>query len=568
MKRQEMLHQPYRKQLGSRLAQRWFLLVVALTGTFLAILNAFSVTVALPAIQADLHMRLTETSLVLTVYTLVYAVALLAGGRLGDYYGHKRLFIIGMSSFIVTSTLCGLATTTPLLILGRSLQGLSAALIIPQVLSLIQIYFAPLERGTALGLYGLVIGMAAIVGQVIGGWSISANVLNLSWRSVFLLNLPCGLCALIAAHLGMPKSHVPRITQPDFVGASLVSISLALLMAPLIIGSALGWSVWFVGMLLLALPLFGLFLLHQHRRRVRGGIPFIMFSIFRIPTFTLGLLMVFVFYAGNAALFFTLTLYLQRGVGLSALDAGLAFLPLGGGFAAAALVAGHAVPRFGVRLVQGGALILIVGYGWISVTLPQFVLMSHQSMLVPQLLLTGIGMGLVSGALTHLVLADIPADNVGAAAGVLTTVTQLTSAFGVALIGVILTHALIQRAHDTLINSERAFQHAIQQVTKQPGVANTVIGMMHECVHQQVEEFNRSYDQYACLGPHDAISRDAAAQVRLILEEHVTHVITKSYVSAFGESLWWNMASALVTLLLALLYTTWAWSRAAKMHAD
>jgi MFS family permease len=200
----------------------WPCLVVLLLGAFMAILDAFVVNVALPSIQHRLHASPAAIQLVVAGYQLAYATALVAGSRLGDLHGRRRLFIVGMAVFAAGSLGCGLAPTSTALVAFRLVQGLGAAAMFPQVLSLLRSVIPTSRQPLAFGALGVVLGSAAVVGQVLGGWLVSANIAGLAWRSVFLINLPVGLATIVAARRPVPESRVPDAQRPDLVGSGLL----------------------------------------------------------------------------------------------------------------------------------------------------------------------------------------------------------------------------------------------------------------------------------------------------------------------------------------------------------
>src|SRR5215472_5484620 len=224
--------------------RRWPALWCVLTAAFMVLLDISIVNVAIPSIQQNLHASFGEVQLVLAGYALAYAVLLITGGRLGDIYGRKRMFMLGMGGFVVASALCGLAQNPTMLVTSRVLQGLMAALMYPQVLSVIQVLFPPRERGKAFGIFGAIIGLATISGPLAGGLIIRDDLSGGAWRWIFLVNLPIGIAALSAAWRVLPESRAPQATRLDLWGVGIVTAGLGLLVYPLVEGRDLGWPVW------------------------------------------------------------------------------------------------------------------------------------------------------------------------------------------------------------------------------------------------------------------------------------------------------------------------------------
>jgi len=255
---------------------RWLMLAIVLAATLIAVLDTFIVNVAIPSIEHELHASFAQIQLIVAGYTLSYAVLLVTGGRLGDLYGRKRLFLLGVGGFTVCSALCGFAPNTVLLIIFRVLQGGAAALMYPQVLSFIQVTFEPTERPRAFGYYTAVNGLGSILGQVLGGFLLAANLFHLGWRSIFLVNVPIGLFALLAAFPLLRESRRAEAGNRDAGGVVLLICSLFLLVFPLVEGGNAGWPLWAVICLVLAVPFFSLFLpmssrsLNRERLRSSG----------------------------------------------------------------------------------------------------------------------------------------------------------------------------------------------------------------------------------------------------------------------------------------------------------
>lgn len=422
--------------------RHWWTLVVILAATFMAILDNNIVNVAIPSIERELHTSFAQVELVIAAYALAYAVMLVTGGRLGDLYGRKRLFQSGMLAFTLASLLCGIAPNANMLIGARILQGLAASLMMPQVMSLIQVNFSAKERVIAFGFYGATIGLASIAGQIVGGFLISSNAFGLGWRNVFLVNVPIGIIAVLAALPLIHETSTDAARRLDLVGVGLLTVALFLLVYPLLEGRDAGWPVWTFVCLILAVPMLVLFLWYEHRLTRAGGAPLLTLSLFKERGFALGMITILVFYSGNPALYFVLALYLQLGLGFSALAAGLTFVPLSLSFAISSLLSPRLMPLIGAWLVRGGAIIAIVGELLLLFLVQQAgTVVQGQQLLIP-LVVMGVGQGMVLAPLIPMILAGIQVQHAGAASGVLTTTMQIAGALGVAIIGIIFFTAL------------------------------------------------------------------------------------------------------------------------------
>ncbi len=433
-------------------ARRWLTLALVLCGTFMTLFDLFVINVAIPTMQRDLRANFAQIQFVIAGYALAYATTLITGGRLGDIYGRKRLFMLGMAGFTVASALCGLAPAPSFLIAARVLQGLAAAAMTPQVLAIIQVTFPPTDRGRALGIYGAVLGVGGLAGQVLGGLLIRADLFGLSWRPVFLVNLPVGIVALIAARSLLAESRSATAPRLDPGGVAILTGGLFLLTFPLVEGRDAGWPAWTWACLLASVPVIGSFVLFERRVTARGGTPLVVLRLFRSRPFVAGLCAILLFNAGTAAFFFTLALYLQVGLHFSALAAGLTLGPGAIGFFVGATLGVRLIPRLGSRLVAGG-------YALTSLTMAASALVVLRAPETPPLplmalifLIQGFGAGSAAPAVIGLVLAGIARDDVGSASGVLVTFQQIGTAMGVAVIGVVLFGVLA--AHAAAVSGE------------------------------------------------------------------------------------------------------------------
>jgi EmrB/QacA subfamily drug resistance transporter len=419
------------------LAGRWAPLPVVLAGTFMVVLDFFVVNVALPSMQGDLHASNGAIEWVVAGYALTSAVLLITAGRLGDQYGRRRVFTIGLGLFTLASAACGLATTAELLVLARLLQGAAAAILMPNVLSIIGVAYTGSDRARALTAYGLVMGLAAAGGQLIGGLLVQADIAGLGWRTCFLINIPIGLAALALAPKVVPESRNPQAGRLDVTGTLLVTLGLTAVVLPLVEGRQHGWPAWTWISLALAPVILGAFVAHQRRLASRGGTPMLDTSLFAQRSFSAGLLTQFTFWGGQASFFLVLALYLQAGRGLSAMNAGLVFTILAASYLAASMASEYLLARFGPRILAAGALTLALGHALLLAAVGEIGVGGSVVPLVPGLLVIGAGMGLVIAPLTTTILSGVDPQRAGAASGMLATTQNVGNALGVAVTGVI-----------------------------------------------------------------------------------------------------------------------------------
>ena len=409
-------------------------LPVVLAGTFMVVLDFFIVNVALPAMQAGLHASSTAIEWVVAGYALTTAVLLITAGRLGDRYGRRRTFSAGLAVFTLASLLCGVAGSASELIGARLLQGAGGALLMPNVLAIINVSYTGAQRVRALSLYGLIMGVAAAGGQLLGGALIALDPGGAGWRVCFLVNVPVGALALAAAPRAVPESRDPQAVSLDVTGAALVTAGLTAIVLPLVQGRSAGWPVWTWVSFALAPVCAVVFARHQRGRAARGLTCLIEPSLVAIRPLRRGLVVQLVFWSGQASYFLVLALYLQQGRGLTPLQAGLMFTVLAVSYLAVSLYSANLALRHGRRVLVAAGLCLAAGHGLVAAAVGL-----HGSVLelAPGLLAAGAGMGLAIAPLTTLILSTAPAEHAGGASGLLGTTQQVGAAIGVAAIGAI-----------------------------------------------------------------------------------------------------------------------------------
>jgi EmrB/QacA subfamily drug resistance transporter len=417
--------------------RRWMMLPVILSATFMALFDFFIVNVAAPSLQKDLNAGQAALELIVGGYAFTYASGMVTGGRLGDLLGYRRLFVGGMAAFTLASLLCGLAQTPSELIAARLLQGLTGAAMVPQVLALITATFPAEERPRAMSWFGVTAGVGAVAGQVLGGLLLDADLFGLGWRVIFLINVPVGVVALVFALRLLPHHRSERRPRLDPLGVFGISGALALALVPLILGRGEGWPAWTWISLAASVPVLLATLRWEIRLTRRGGEPLLDLTLFRSRSFAAGLPVNVAFMAFFASFMFVLTLLLQGGLRLSALEAGLTFTPLGVLFSVTSVLGRSLVARYGLRVMTAGA--TISGFGLLILIGELQELgggITPAWLLIPTALV-GLGNGLVLPTLIGAVLTGIRPEHGGAAAGVLTTTQQFASAAGVAVLGAV-----------------------------------------------------------------------------------------------------------------------------------
>ncbi|GAA1368932.1 hypothetical protein GCM10009612_56360 [Streptomyces beijiangensis] len=415
---------------------RWLILVVMLVAEIMDLLDASIVNVAGPALEESLGASSVGLQWVIGGYALTLGAGLILGGRLGDRYGRRRMFLAGLFSFTAASLLCALAPDIGWLILFRLLQGAAGAMLLPQGLGLLRENFSGPELTKVFGIFGPVLGLGGIVGPVLGGGLISGDFFGLGWRLVFLVNLPIGVAALVVAWIFVPKKPGDRTVAVDTVGAALVAVSCGLLVLPLNQGQEAGWPLWTWLCMVASVAGFAAFAVQQRRTAARGREPLVTPALLRKPAFTVGLGGIALFFGGLVGSQLVLTLFLQIGQHFTAGEAGLGNLPLAVGTAIGGAVSGaFLAERIGRAVLQIGPLVQLAGAGLLWYELDHLGASFTVWDIVPGVTVAGIGAGMVIAALFSFVLAAVDDDEIGSASGVLSAVQSIGGSIGVAVFG-------------------------------------------------------------------------------------------------------------------------------------
>jgi EmrB/QacA subfamily drug resistance transporter len=422
--------------------RRWLALVAALTAPFLGVVDFFIVNLALPQIETSLGATFAQQELVIAFYGLAYAVFVVTGGRMGDTHGRKRMFLIGLAGFVLASILCGIAPD-PLFLLGaRLFQGFTAALAFPQVLALIQVSFPEHERPKALAYFGLTVGLASIAGQLLGGHLIEWNPFGWGWRTLFLINIPVGGIALVMAARTLRETRAEKPPTLDMSGVFIATLGLVMFLVPLVMGPQLDWSPWVIATLVGSFPVLFLFWRHEMSAARRGRDPLIDPTLFELPTFRRGLAMLAAYFVGAGSFFLVLSLYEQKGLGMTTLQAANSFTPFAVALLCSSLFAArHVTTRRGTFLAVGMSC-MVSSLAVLVVTLATTASGDAHEMIWVALAIYGFGQGFLSPVLFSTAVSGVPLRSAGAASGVISTAQQVSSALGVGVIGLVFSTAL------------------------------------------------------------------------------------------------------------------------------
>lgn len=450
-----MITDTRRVRTAARAGRRWPALFVVGLATFMDLIDVTIVNVALPTIQREFRAGYSMGQWLVAGYALAYAVSLISGGRLGDIKGRRKVFIVGVTGFTLASAVAGAAVGPELLIAARVVQGGFAGIMVPQAFALIATQFPPgRERTLAFSLYGALLGIAQFSGPVLGGLLTDLSPFGLGWRSIFFINIPIGLLALVGAMAWMGESRSDHESRLDLPGVLLVGAASLMIVFPLVEWHRFSWggaagpqgggpgnggpgALWIplsVGAAIIVLAGFGWY---ERRRENRGAAPLVPTALFGLRSFTAGLVLLLVLFSGTAAYFIVLTWHLQFGLGWSATHVALTSVAWPAGIACTAQLTHRFGHRRGRVLVGAGTSIMCLS----TVALASVVAADGAALssahIVPWMLISGVGMGMTIPILSNLVLGDVPVADAGAASGVLNSVIQVGGALGVAIAGVI-----------------------------------------------------------------------------------------------------------------------------------
>jgi EmrB/QacA subfamily drug resistance transporter len=428
------MHQMVSSNLAT--SHRWWVLAIVVAAQFMFGVDAFVVNVAIPTIAAELHASTAEIESVIAIYLIAYATLIVTGGRLGDIYGTKGVFLAGVFGFTLTSLWCGLAQSGPELIAARLAQGATAALMVPQVLATLHLLFADHARSRAFGIYGIVLGLAGAAGFALGGILVTLDLCGLGWRTVFFVNVPFGIAIIAAAVKIMPS--VPRRdgTRLDVPGAIVLFTGLLCLIGPLLFGRDLHWSplVWLA--MAAGIAIVAAFVRLERAVERNGGMPLIDLALLSDRSFMRGLAAAFFFFFANLSFYLIMTMFMQKALQIPPIKAGLVFVPLALTFVVASRLSGVRAKHRGTLVLIEGCAIQIAGLGVLALTIA-FVPAPSALILASILMIFGYGQGLVMAPLSGVVLSSVKPASAGSGSGMYGTTAQIANAAGVAAIGAV-----------------------------------------------------------------------------------------------------------------------------------
>jgi EmrB/QacA subfamily drug resistance transporter len=455
----------------------------------------------------------------------------------------------GVAGFTLASLLSGVAPNTGVLIAARIIQGACAALMVPQVMSLMQVMYKPHERGSVNALFGALGGLAASLGPVVGGLLIKANIAGWDWRPIFLINVPIGIFGLIAGAKYLPNGKSPHPLKLDMLGTFLVMTAMFLLVYPLIQGREYGWPAWTFIMMAASLPVFAAFAWWQQRKEKADGSPLVLPSLFKNRSFGLGLGINAIFEMAMIGYFLTTTLVLQIGLGFSAIHAALTGLPTAFGIALTMAVAGEkVVPKLGRYAMSLGTVVMAAGLVLTTAVLHHYGMAVHSWQLIPSLLVTGVGMGFVFGSLFAAVLNGVDAHHAGSASGILNAVQQVGGSIGVALIGVIFFSQLGTGAPASFTSVEPQLHTQLTAAHIPAEAQSQIVNGVRTCFIDQSRAADSDVAPASC-------KRAQASSANTALTSQVTQVAKAANAANFDRAFRWSTVYNLGLLALTLALT-------------
>lgn len=522
---------------------QWVALVVLLVAVFMDMLDGNVVSVAIPSIQQELGAGYAAVQWITAGYVLTFALLLITGGRLGDIYGRKKMFLIGVLGFTVMSLACGIATSPEMLIVARLLQGATAGLMVPQVLSIIHVTFPKGQQGKVFAVYGMVGGIAATVAPLVGGLIVDADLFGLDWRPVFLMNVPVGIAGLYIGWKSIQESLAERRPRLDLPGVLLAMATVVLLMFPLTQGREHGWPWWGFGMMALAAVGLAVFVAYERRTERASESPLVPLRLFRTRTFSASLGLQLAVYLFTGAFFLCWYLFMQLGLGWSPLHAGstaLAFCL--GAFVSSALSVTVLVPKFGRAVLQVGAVLLLVG-----LLLFLWVLNSKGAGIgswdmAPALFVLGIGFGCLSPPIPQFALTDVSHEDAGSASGLINTMQQLGLALGIALVSVLFFLPLASQAESAAADAGPDIRVALQSA-----------GVAQEDLDATATTFRDCVAAASGTSGSDCVPAAARgnAEATAGLEKVRAETAGDSFTHAFKIAVIGSMAVSVATLLMS-----------------
>jgi EmrB/QacA subfamily drug resistance transporter len=521
---------------------RWAAFAVVLLASVMDLLDSLVTNIAGPTIRADIGGGPALIQWLGAGYTLAMAAGLITGGRLGDIYGRKAVFIVGVVGFTAASVLCASSVSPVMLSSFRVAQGLFGAVMLPQGLGVIKAVFPPQELAKAFGAYGPAMGFSTVLGPVLAGTLIDADVFGSSWRMIFLINLPLGLVALVGAVKYLPGGGERAPIRLDLLGTVLAAGAALLVVYPVVQGRSLGWPVWTFAMIAASMAVFGVFGWVESRTQRRGGDPLVVPSLFSKRAFTGGLFTGLAFFTAIVGFSLVFTVFVQIGLGFSPLKAGLTTLPQAIGSVVGLIAAGAGLAaKLGRRLLHLGLVSMVVGVVGTYLTIRAAGVDVTPWELIPALLFTGIGLGMFLAPFFDIVLAGVEAGEYGSASGTLNAVQQFAGALGVAVLGTVFFGVLSGHVASAVDSRTPELRTQLTAAGVVPGDQDAIVADLRRCEHDRSTASDPAAVPASC-GVLTAAVGNAAAEHGPAVGQAVgvtaERAAKEGFTSAVQETIW------------------------------
>lgn len=533
--------------------QRKIALLIVALAFVMDLLDSTIVNVAIPSIQANLHATYATIQWLIAGYSLTFALLLITGGRMGDVFGYKKVFLYGIGGFTIASLLSGLAPNGETLIIARLLQGSMAALMVPQVMSLMQVMYSSEERTKVMGIFGMLGGLAGSFGPIIGGLLIKMNLFNLDWRPIFLINVPVGLFAIFAAIKYLPRGKSEHPLKLDMKGTALIILALSFLIFPLIEGRDLGWPVWSFVMLGASIPAFLLFIRYELTRTARQGSALLATALFRVPTFVSGISLNFLLQLGMVGFFLTFTLCLQAGLGYDVLKAALTAIPVAFGIGMSLAFSQPLITKLGRSILLVGGTVLALGFLLTTWIFTHFGINANSWEFIPGLFLVGAGMGTAMGPIFSVTLQDVDVQHAGSASGTLSAIQQVGSAVGVAILGSIFFGQITQGAPAAFDQETPALQHSLTTQHVSTADQQQIIANARLCFTDRSSQKDGSVIPASCVASLKTTPTSVEKTLETTIETASKSANAHNFANAYNASTIFMLA--ILAVLVGLSFT-------------
>lgn len=518
--------------------QKKIALLIVAFAFVMDLLDSTIVNIAIPSLQTSLGASYATIQWLVAGYSLTFALLLITGGRMGDVFGYKKMFLIGVGGFTVASLLSGIAPNATFLVVARLIQGAMAALMVPQVMSLMQVLFKPHERAGVMGLFGMLGGLAASLGPIIGGLLIKADIFGLDWRPIFLINLPVGIFAILAGMKYLPEGKSEHPLHIDIKGTFLIVIALSLLVFPLIEGRELDWPLWTITMLAAAIPALMAFGWYETRKHARDASALIVPALFKVRTFVSGLSLNILLEAVMIGYFLTFTLVLQAGLGYSPIKAALTGVPTAVGMTVGfAVLSGKLIPKFGRYVISVGASLFATGLVYASWVMSHYTLAAHPWQFMPGLFLIGVGLSLIMAPIFSAALQDVDTRHAGSASGILNAVQQVGAAIGIAVIGVIFFGQLNHAAYKSFDDVAPHLRKDLTSLHLPAAAQEQIIAQTRLCFHDRATEDDHNVVPESCKQAEaSAPNSELGKQIGAAIERSAKEANAQNFAHGFRAS--------------------------------